>query len=166
VNQNKKNGKPHEKQIQLRVISVPSIKFHSLLSRGPSPTNVSALRRARKQHCSNLKSELSNLSPSSKSWWHPPSVSGVCAPSIPTLTSNGCSADTAREKAEYLNSVFASKSCVPNPSLTVPTSPSCYWTMCPFLLTRWRACHQTSTEILQKVQAASAHVSSKPALLL
>ena len=31
---------------------------------------VSTLRRARKQHLSHLKSELSNLSPSSKSWWH------------------------------------------------------------------------------------------------
>ena len=35
-----------------------------------------------------------------------------------------------------------------------------------FLLTRWRACCQTSTQILQPVQTASAHVSSKPALLL
>ena len=53
------------------------------------------------------------------------SVSGVCFPSIPYLTSNGCTADTAHENAECLNSsVFASKSCVPNPSLSVPTLPS------------------------------------------
>uniref|UniRef100_UPI00358F564D coiled-coil domain-containing protein 13-like n=1 Tax=Myxine glutinosa TaxID=7769 RepID=UPI00358F564D len=32
--------------------------------------------------------------------------------------------DTAREKVKCLNSVFASKSCVPNPSLSVPTLPS------------------------------------------
>ena len=42
-----------------------------------------------------------------------------------SLTSNGRTADTAREKAECLNSVFASKSCVRNPSLSLPTSPSC-----------------------------------------
>ena len=30
---------------------------------------VSTIRRARKQHLSNLKNELSNLSPSSKTWW-------------------------------------------------------------------------------------------------
>ena len=52
------------------------------------------------------------------------SISGVCSPSIPSLTSNGHTADTAREKAECLNSVFASKSCVPNPSFSVPTLPS------------------------------------------
>ena len=86
---------------------------------------VSTLRRARKQHLSKLKSELSNLSPSSKSWGHRiKSVSGVCSPSIPSLSSNGCTADTAREKAECLNSVFAAKSCVQNPSLSVPTLPS------------------------------------------
>ena len=49
-------------------------------------TSVSTLRRARKQHLSNLKNELSNLSPSSKTWWHlVKSVSGVCSPSIPSL---------------------------------------------------------------------------------
>ena len=52
------------------------------------------------------------------------SVSGVCSPSILSLTSNGCTADTARYKAEYLNSVFASKFCVPNQSLSVPTLSS------------------------------------------
>ena len=52
------------------------------------------------------------------------SISGVCSPSIPSLTSNGCTADTAREKAECLNSVFASQPCVPNPSFSVPTLPS------------------------------------------
>ena len=77
------------------------------------------------QHLSHLKSELSNLSPSSNSWWCPvKSVSGVCSPSIPSLISNGCTADTAREKAECLNSMFASKSCVPNPSLSELTLPS------------------------------------------
>uniref|UniRef100_A0A8C4NFZ4 Uncharacterized protein n=1 Tax=Eptatretus burgeri TaxID=7764 RepID=A0A8C4NFZ4_EPTBU len=40
------------------------------------------------------------------------------------------------------------------------------WTLYPFLLTRWRACFQTSSQLLQPVQTASAHVSSKPALLL
>ena len=65
---------------------------------------VSTLRRARTQHLSNLKSELSNLSPSSKSWWRLiKSVSGVCSPSIPSLTSNGRTADTTREKTECLN---------------------------------------------------------------
>ena len=47
-----------------------------------------------------------------------------------------------------------------------PVTPSCPWTLCPFLLTRWRACCQSSTQMLQPVQTASAHVSSKPALLL
>ena len=85
---------------------------------------VSPLRRARK-HLSNLKSELSNLSPSSKSGWClVKSVSGVCSPSIPSLTSNGRTADTSREKAKCQNSLFVSKSCVPNPSLSVPTLPS------------------------------------------
>ena len=83
---------------------------------------VSTLRRAKKQHLSQLKSELSNLFPNSKSWWCLiKSVSGVCSPS---LTSNGRTADTAREKAECVNSVFALKSCVWNPSLSVPTLPS------------------------------------------
>ena len=86
---------------------------------------VSTLRRARKQHLSHLKSELSILSPSSKSWWHLiKSVSGVSSPTIPSHTSNSRTADTAREKAECLNSVFASKYCVQNPSLSVPTLPS------------------------------------------
>ena len=48
----------------------------------------------------------------------------VCSPSIPSLPSNGRTADTAREKAQCLNSMFASKSCVQNPSLSVPTLPS------------------------------------------
>ena len=87
-------------------------------------TNVQVsprLGRARKQHPSNLKSELSSLSPSSKSWWCLiKCVSGGCSPSI---TSNGHTADTAREKAECLNSVFVAKYCVQNPSLFVPTLP-------------------------------------------
>ena len=50
---------------------------------------VSTLRRARKQRLSNLKIELSNLSHSSKTWWClVKSVSGVCSPSLPSLTSN------------------------------------------------------------------------------
>ena len=49
------------------------------------------------------------------------SVSGVCSLSI---TSNGCTADTAREKAECLNSVFPFNYCVPNPSLSLPTLSS------------------------------------------
>ena len=54
---------------------------------------MSTLRRARK-HLSNLKSKLSNFSPSSKTWWHlVKTVSGVCSPSIPSLTSNRTTAD-------------------------------------------------------------------------
>ena len=45
-------------------------------------------------------------------------------PSIPSLTSNGRTAHTAHEKAECLNSVFAAKSCVQNPSLSLPILPS------------------------------------------
>ena len=61
------------------------------------------------------------MSPSSKTWWDlVKSVSGVCFPSIPSLSSNGTTADSTHEKAECLNSVCASKSCVPNPSLSVP----------------------------------------------
>ena len=72
---------------------------------------VSTHRRARKQHLSHLKSELSNLSPSSKYRWHLiKSVAGVCSPLIPSLTLNGRTADNAHEKAECLNSVFAAKS--------------------------------------------------------
>ena len=51
-------------------------------------------------------------------------VYGVCAPSIPSLISNGTTADSAQEKAECLDSVFASKSSVPNPSLSVLTPSS------------------------------------------
>uniref|UniRef100_A0A8C4PZN4 Reverse transcriptase domain-containing protein n=1 Tax=Eptatretus burgeri TaxID=7764 RepID=A0A8C4PZN4_EPTBU len=40
------------------------------------------------------------------------------------FTSNGRTADTAHEKAECLNSVFADKPCVPNPLLSVPTLPT------------------------------------------
>jgi len=47
-----------------------------------------------------------------------------------------------------------------------PVAPSCPWTLCPFLLRRWRFCYQTSTQIQQLVQTASAHVSEKPVLLL
>ena len=79
---------------------------------------VSTLRRARKQHLSNLKSEPSKLSPSSKSWWRLiKSVSGVCSPPSPLLPQMAT-------LAECLNSVFASKSCVRNPLLSVPTLPS------------------------------------------
>ena len=90
-------------------------------------------------------------------------------PSIPSLTSNGRTADTAREKAECLNSVFASKSCVRNPSLSGPTLPShtqLSLNSVSFLLTKSSACCQTSTQILQAVKMASAHMSEKPAPLL
>ena len=75
---------------------------------------VSTLRRARKQHLSHLKPKLSNLSPSSKSWWCQITfVSLLCSPSIPSLTSNGSTADTTREKAECLNSaVWWERSCL------------------------------------------------------
>ena len=47
--------------------------------------SVSTLKRARK-HLSNLRYELSNLSPSSKSWWClVMSVSGGCSPPSPPL---------------------------------------------------------------------------------
>uniref|UniRef100_A0A8C4QIL8 AVL9 homolog (S. cerevisiase) n=1 Tax=Eptatretus burgeri TaxID=7764 RepID=A0A8C4QIL8_EPTBU len=89
---------------------------------------ASSFRRARK-HLFDLKNELSNLSPSSKTQRHlVKSVSGVCSSSIPFLTSNGSTANSAREKAECLNSVFASKSCPPNlPSLypSFPVKPNC-----------------------------------------
>ena len=49
----------------------------------------------------------------------------ICSPFIPSLTSNGTTTDSTRKKAECPNSVFASKSCVPNPSLAVPIFPSC-----------------------------------------
>ena len=52
------------------------------------------------------------------------SVSGVSSPSISSFTSNGTTADSTFEKAECLNYVFASKSCVPNPFLSVPIIPS------------------------------------------
>ena len=45
-------------------------------------------------------------------------------------------------------------------------APNCPWTLCPFLLTRWRVCCQTSIKILQPVQMASAHMSKKSAPLL
>ena len=94
---------------------------------------MSTLRRARKQHLSNLKSELSNLSPTSKSWWHlVKSVSSGYSPSNPSNIAPppACSllhhttTKSAREKADCLNSVFASKYCVPNPSLSAHTLPS------------------------------------------
>ena len=74
-------------KILLKVISVPSTKLR---------TSVSTLRKDRKQHISLLKSELFNLSPYSKSWWRlVKSISGICSPSIPSLTSNGRTADSA-----------------------------------------------------------------------
>ena len=99
---------------------------------------MSTLRRARKHHLSNLRNELSNLSPSSKTLWPLVKfVSGVCSPSIPSLTSNGTTADSAHEKAECLNSVFASQSCIPNLSLSCsrslyppfPVVPNCSQTL-------------------------------------
>ena len=48
----------------------------------------------------------------------------MCSPSIPSLTSNGLTADTACEKAECLNSVLSSNSSVQNPLLSVPPLPS------------------------------------------
>ena len=85
---------------------------------------VSPLRRARKQHLSHLKSEFSNLSPSSKSWWRLiKSVSVVCSSSIPSLISNGRTADTASEKAECLNSWFAANSCVQTRHFLYPHYP-------------------------------------------
>ena len=86
----------------------------------------------------------------------------VCSPSIPFLTSSGHTADTAREKAECLNSVFSSKSVSQTHHFLYPpypVAPNCSWTLCPFLLTRWRACCQTSTQILPPVQMASALLS-------
>ena len=90
-------------------------------------------------------------------------------PLHPSLTSNGRTADTTREKAECLNSVFASKSSFKNPSLSLPTLPSrtqLSLDSVSFSPERWTACCQTSTQILQPVQTASAHVSEKPAPLL
>ena len=124
---------------------------------------ASTLSRARKQHLSNFKSELSNLSPSSKSWWHLiKSLSGVCSPSIPSHSSNGCTADTTREKTESLNSVFAAKSCVQNRLLSLPTLPSrtqLSLDSVSFSSDKVETCCQTLTQILQPVQTASAHVS-------
>ena len=91
----------------------------------PSSSEQVCVYPQESQQTPSFKSELSNLSHSSKSWWGLiKSVSDVCFTSIPSLTSNGHTADTAPEKAECLNSVFASKSCVQNPLLTVPTLPS------------------------------------------
>ena len=107
---------------------------------------VSTLRGVRKQHLSNHNFELSNLSPSSKTWWHlVKSIPGVCSHSIPSLTSNGTTADSAREKAECLNSAFASKYCNPNPSLSVPTLPShthLLPILCPLHLKMWKSLWQ------------------------
>ena len=48
-------------------------------------TRTATCQRVRKHHLSNLKNEISNLSPSSKTWWRlVKSVSGVCA-SLPSL---------------------------------------------------------------------------------
>ena len=70
------------------------------------------------------KLTISNLSPSSKSWWClVTSVSGGCSPSIPFLTSNVTTAISACENAECLNSVFASKFCISSPSHSVPILP-------------------------------------------
>ena len=75
--------------------------------------------------CRTTKHELSNLSPSSNTWWClVKSVSGVCSPSIPPLTSNGTTAYSTRKKAKCLTSVFASQCCVLNPSLSAPTLPN------------------------------------------
>jgi len=83
---------------------------------------VSTLKRARKQRMANLKNELSKLSPCSKTWWSiVQSISGVCSPSIPSLSSNDTTADCVSQKAKCLNSVFVSKYCIPNTSLSVPT---------------------------------------------
>ena len=83
---------------------------------------MSILRGATKQHQSNHSNALSNLSSSSKTWWClVKSVSAVCFPSIPSLTSNGTTADSAREKAECFNSVFL-KTCVPHSSLFLSVS--------------------------------------------
>ena len=98
---------------------------------------VSTLRRARKQHLSNLKSELSNLSPSAKSWWRlVMSVSGACSPS---------SLLVCPKPITFCTNLTQSHPAVLG--------------LCLFLLTRWRFCCQTSTQILQPVQMASAHVS-------
>ena len=49
--------------------------------------------------------------------WLPPLKPGVCSLSIPSLIPNGTTYDSTREKAECLNSMFASKYCLSNPSL-------------------------------------------------
>ena len=73
---------------------------------------VATLKRTRKQRLSNLKNELSKLSPSYKTLWClVKSVSCVCSPS---LTSNGTTANSAREKAECLKSVFGGHIWRPN----------------------------------------------------
>ena len=85
-------------------------------------------------------SELSKLSPSFKTWWClVKSFSGVCSPSTRSLFSNGTTANSTREKAECLNSVFASKYCVPKsrgppyPTQSYPTAPR----LCLLHLRRW-----------------------------
>ena len=96
-----------------------------------------------------------NLAPLSTSWWYlDKSVSGV-SPSIPSMSSNGTRADSAREKAECLNSVFASKSCVPNPSLSVPILPC--RTQHLLHLKRCNSFWKPSTLTPQLDRAASAH---------
>ena len=113
---------------------------------------VSTHKRARKQPLSTLNNELSNLSPSSETWWClVNSASGVCYHSIPSLSSNRTTADSAREKAECFNSACASKSCVPNSSLCThptqshPTAPG----LCLLHLRTWRRSFQPSILTLQ-----------------
>jgi len=100
----------------MRVISVPSIKLRTsvYLPQGEPENNIFIISSLNSQTC-----------------LPPPNPSGVESNLFlvyvrpPSPTSNGCTADTAREKAECLNSMFASKYCVRNSSLSVPTLPSC-----------------------------------------
>ena len=124
---------------------------------------VSSLRRARKQHLSNLKIELTNLSPSSKTWWRLlKSVSGVCTTSfLPSL-------QLALQPTLLVRRSNASILCLP-PNLVSPTAhslyppntviPNCSWTLYLLHLRRWRSFWQCSTLILQLDRTASAHVS-------
>ena len=119
---------------------------------------VCTLRRERKQHVSNLKNDLSNLSPSCKTWWClVKSVTGVYSPS---LSSNRTTANSTREKAECLNSVFAPKSFTPTPHSLyspfpiIPTAP----VVCRLLLRRWESFWQFSTLTVTGPDGISSHI--------
>ena len=82
---------------------------------------ISVFRRSRDAYILRVRQDLSNSSPSHRSWWHTiRQVTGRAVSSVPTLVDNGGIYHKSLDKANVLNDYMADQCTVPNPGASVP----------------------------------------------